>query len=341
MLKYGTQKLKENGNKKFMKEIILNFPQQFARGIERAKNITISGSFDNIVICGVGGSALPGNLLLDVADISIPVFIHRDYGLPEVANEKSLIFCISFSGNTQETLSAYQKAVSKGYKPIAICAGGKLEQLAKQNNLPVVVAPNDCLQPRFGTGYLISALIRTLDNCGITNKLSQEILKIANNLKPETLEAQGKILGEKLIDKIPVVYSSNQYKSVARIWKIKFNENSKIMAFWNFFPELNHNEMVGLSTNDKKQITNNNFYFIILKDENDNPKILKRMEITENLIKESGVDVEIIEMQGQTKIEKIFNSLLLGDWASYYLALAYGQNPVPVEIVEKFKKQLS
>ncbi|MDD5433684.1 MAG: SIS domain-containing protein, partial [Candidatus Pacebacteria bacterium] len=128
---------------------------------------------------------------------------------------------------------------------------------------------------------------------------------------------------------------SSQYKSVAKIWKIKFNENSKIMAFWNYFPELNHNEMVGL-TNLK-----GGFYFIILKDSNDNPKILKRMEITANLIKEAGAEVDFIEMPGITKIEKILNSLLLGDWASYYLALAYEQDPVPVYIVESFKKKLA
>lgn len=324
-----------------MRNIILNFPKQFEVGIKAAEHIKLESSFDNIIICGVGGSALPGNLLLDMADISIPIFIHRDYGLPKIASEKSLIICISFSGNTEETLSAYQEAIEKSFKPLVICTGGKMQELAEQNNLPVVIVPNDCLQPRFGTGYLVSALIKILDNCGITNNLSQEILKMAKNLTPESFEAQGKILGENLLNKIPVVYSSNQYKSAARIWKIKFNENSKIMAFWNYFPELNHNEMVGLSTNNKKQITNNNFHFIILRDNDDNPKILKRMEITADLIKENGGDVEIIGMQGATKIEKIFNSLLLGDWASYYLALAYMQDPVPVEIVEKFKKQLS
>ena len=318
-----------------MRDIILNFPQQLQRGIAAAKNIKLEGNFDNIVICGVGGSALPGTLLLDIADISVPVFTHRDYGLPKIASEKSLVICVSFSGNTEETLSAYEEAMSKGYAVVALSTGGKLEELAKQNNLPAIITPNDCIQPRFGTGYLVSALIKILDNCRITDNLSHEILEMAESLNPEKFEAQGKILGEKLVDKIPVVYSSNQYKSVARIWKIKFNENSKVMAFWNYFPELNHNEMVGL-TNLK-----GSFHFIILKDSQDNPKILKRMEITASLIKESGAGVEIIELQGQTKMEKIFNALLLGDWASYYLALSYGQDPVPVAIVEKFKKQLS
>ncbi len=324
-----------------MKQVILNFPQQFAKGIEAAKNVKIDGSFGNIVICGVGGSALPGTLLLDIADISIPVFTHRDYGLPKITSEKSLIICVSFSGNTEETLSAYQEAIEKNYRPIAICTEGKLEQLAKNNGNPVAVVPNDCLQPRFGVGYQVSALIKITDNCGITNNLSQKILEMAKNLNPESFETQGKVLGEKLLNRVPVVYSSNQYKSVSLIWKIKFNENSKVMAFWNYFPELNHNEMVGLTGIKNQESGIKNFYFIILRDKEDNPKILKRMEITENLIKESGAEVDFVELQGQTKIEKIFNALLLGDWVSYYLALSYGQDPVPVEIVEKFKKQLS
>lgn len=335
-----------------MRQIILNFPKQFEIGAKAAENIKPDGVFDNIVICGVGGSALPGSLLLALADISIPVFIHRDYNLPANVNDKSLIVCISFSGNTEETLSAYQEAIEKSYKPIAICTGGKLEQMAKENGLPVVIVPNDCLQPRFGAGYLVSALIKILDNCGITKNLSGEVLGVAKNLKPETFDAQGKALAEKLVNKTPIVYTSNQYKSVARIWKIKFNENAKIMAFWNYFPELNHNEMCGF-TNLKSKIENLpadashqamqaglKYYFIILKDGQEDERIIKRMELTAELIKEAGAEVDFVEMAGETKMEKIFNCLLLGDWASYYLALAYMQDPVPVEIVEKFKKQL-
>lgn len=336
-----------------MKQVILDFPKQFETGVKAAENIKIDGDFDNIVICGVGGSAWPGSLLLALTDISVPVFIHRDYGLParigyakgvaggpKIASEKSLIVCISFSGNTEETLSAYQEAIEKNYKPVAICTGGKLQKIAEQNNLPVAIVPNDCLQPRFGTGYLVSALIKILDHCGLTKNLSQEVLKIAESLKPENFEMSGKMLAEKLTGKTPIIYSSNQYKSIARIWKIKFNENSKIMAFWNYFPELNHNEMCGF-TNLKSKNENLKYYFLILKDNEDDSRIIRRMELTAELLKEAGLEVEFIDMTGETKMEKIFNCLLLGDWVSYYLAQEYGQDPIPVKIVEEFKKRLS
>lgn len=322
-----------------MREIILNFPKQFKIGSEAAKNIKLEGSFENIVICGVGGSALPGSLLLDITDVSIPVFIHRDYGLPKIASEKSLIICISFSGNTEETLSAYQEAIEKNYKVIVVSTGGKLQELTQENNTPVAIVPNDCLQSRFGIGYLLAATLKILANCKVIEDKTKEILEAAENLKPATFKEQGKKLAKKLAGKIPIIYSSNNFKSLSRIWKIKFNENSKVMAFWNYFPELNHNEMVGL-TNTKSKNENLKYYFIILRNKDDHPRILKRMELTAELIKESETEVDFIEMTGETKLEKIFNALLLGDWVSYYLALAYGQDPVPVKIVEEFKKRM-
>ena len=324
-----------------MKEIILNFPQQFAKGISAAKNVKLAGPFANIIVCGMGGSALPGSLLPELGiKFDLPLFTHRDYGLPKIASQTSLIICVSFSGNTEEALSAYQEAIEKNYKVIAICTGGKLKELAEQNGLPVAIVPNDCGQPRFGAGYLIAAVLKILSNCEIINNQDNNLLEMAQALQPQKYEEQGKALSQKLIDKIPIIYTANQYKSLARIWKIKFNENSKVMAFWNYFPELNHNEMVGFSKIQSAKCKVQSYFIIILRDGGDNPKILKRMEITADLIKESGAKVDFVEIAGKTKLEKMFNCLLLGDWTSYYLALAYGQNPVPVEIVEKFKQKL-
>lgn len=319
-----------------MKQIILDFPKQFKIGQERAESVKLDGTFSKVIICGIGGSALPGSLVGDLGvGLELPLYTHRDYNLPSYATSDSLIIAVSFSGNTEETISAYEEAVAKKYPVIALTTGGKLQELAQKYGLPLAVVPNDCIQPRFGTGYLTGAVLKILANCGLIQDQSQAIAIMASNLKPEAQEQAGKKLAEKLVDKIPVIYASNNFKSIALIWKIKFNENSKIMAFWNYFPELNHNEMVGL-TNLK-----GNFHFIILKDESDHERTKKRMDLFSQLAQEKGAGVDFIEIQGATKMEKIFNALLLGDWASYYLALAYGQNPVPVEIVEKFKKRLA
>jgi glucose/mannose-6-phosphate isomerase len=326
-----------------MKQIILDSPKQFKIGLENAQGVGVKGKFSNVVICGLGGSAMPGILLCDAFgdELKLPIYIHRSYNLPRIADKKSLILCISFSGNTEETISAYQEAINKKYKVIALSTGGKLEQMAKINKTPYCLVPNDCLQPRFGTGYLFGALAQILSNCNILPKEKiQEIASLKEGLKPETFEQQGRQLAEKLIDKTPIIYASDQYKSIARIIKIKFNENSKTMAFWNYFPELNHNEMCGFA-NLKSQISNCKYYFIILKDEQENPQIIKRMELTAQIIKEAGSDVEIITMQGENKLEKMFNTLLLGDWASYHLAIALGLDPISVPMVENFKKRLN
>ncbi|MDD5750437.1 MAG: bifunctional phosphoglucose/phosphomannose isomerase [Candidatus Pacebacteria bacterium] len=318
-----------------MKQIILDFPKQFEAGIKAARNIEIAGPFSDIVICGVGGSALPGSLLPELGmKFDLPLFVHRDYGLPKAASGKSLILCISFSGNTEETLSAYQEAIEKNYKTVAICTGGKLKETAEQNSLPLAIVPNDCLQPRFGTGYLVGAVLKILNNCGIISDQDKNLSEMAQALRPEESEQSGKELAQKLINKIPVIYASGKHKSLARIWKIKFNENSKIMAFWNYFPELNHNEMVGLT--DLK----GDFHFIVLRDADDYEKTKKRMDLFAGLAKEKGAGVDFVEISGKNTLEKTFNALLLGDWTSYYLAAAYSRDPVPVSIVEEFKKRL-
>jgi len=317
-----------------MRKIILDFPKQFKEGIERAKDIRVGGRFENIIICGMGGSALPANLLVVFFnDLKLPLYIHRSYNLPSQTTKESLIICISFSGNTKETISAFKETQERKLKVAAITAGGELAKSAKKYNTPLVSLPSVKIQPRWAIGYLFGALVKVLSNSGIIEDNSDEIFKMAEKLKPLELETQGKILAEKLVGKIPLIYASNKFKSLARIWKINFNENSKIMAFWNYFPELIHSEIVGYS-NLK------NFHVIILRDSNDHPKILKAMELTSNLLKKGGIEVDFVELEKKNVLEKVFENLILSDWVSYYLAKEYKIDPAPVEIVEEFKKKL-
>jgi len=199
----------------------------------------------------------------------------------------------------------------------------------------LVFIPSTGIQPRCATGYLFAAILQILSNTGIIKSCSNKLLQMAKNLSPKTIKIQGQELAKKLFNQIPIVYASNSFKSLARIWKIKFNENSKVLAFWNFFPELNHNEMVGL-TNLKGK-----FHFLIMRDGADHIRNLKRMSLFADLARAKGALVDFIEIDGKDTLEKIFNNLLLGDWVSYYLALAYKIDPEPVKIVEEFKKRLT
>jgi len=318
-------KQEEFGNS--MREIIINSKNQLREGLKRAKDVKAEGTFSKVIVCGMGGSALPANLLKLYLP-KLPIFSHRDYNLPEIADKKSLILCISYSGNTEEALSAHKEAKKKGFKTIAITTGGKLKEMEEN----IVLIPKKAEQPRFATGYLFGASVKILSNSGIIPNKDKEILN--TKIEPLKYEEKGKQLANKLMNKIPIVYASNRFKSLARIWKIKFNENSKIMAFFNYFPELNHNEMVGL-TNLK-----GDFHFLILQSEKDNKKNLKRMELFKKLAQKRKAEVEIIKIKGKNILEQIFNNLVLGEWTSYYLALQYNQDPVPVEIVEEFKEKL-
>ncbi len=153
-------------------------------------------------------------------------------------------------------------------------------------------------------------------------------------------EKKGQELAKKLKSKIPVIYASNIFKSLAQVWKIKFNENSKIPALCNYFPELNHNEMVGFTDLSIFQSPISNFHLLILRDEKDHPRNLKRMDLTSKILENKGIGTTFIDLEKGGTFYKIFSNLLLGDWASYYLALGYETDPTPVKMVEEFKKQM-
>ena len=151
------------------------------------------------------------------------------------------------------------------------------------------------------------------------------------------LEKEGKVLAEKLVKKVPIIYASRQYQALAEIWKIRFNENSKIPAFYNYFPELNHNELVGFSEVEKVDAK---FYAIFLQDQTDHPRIAKRMELTAETLQSKNIPVSIIASTKGSETSKIFSSLMLSDWTSYHLALLNDVDPTPVAMIEDFKKRL-
>lgn len=330
------------------RQMIIDSPAQFAEGMRIADGIRTAGSFNKIMISGMGGSALPGNLfrmyLNDLfkterpTDQPVAIYQNRSYSLPPESFHACLNFICSYSGNTEETIASFEEALASHLPCIVFSSGGKLEAMAKEHGVPYVKLPlpSKDFQPRVGTGYFFGAMFQVLINQGMVPDTKATIVSEAQVFSEnmETLEEQGKALAKKLVGKTPVIYTTAKYKSVAMVWKIKMNENAKTPAFWNFFPELNHNEMVGWT------LPQGTFVVIMLRDTETHPKIFKRFEITAGLLQEQGVEVEIIDMPGKSVFSKMFMSIILSDFASYYLALEYGQNPTPVEMVEKLKRLL-
>jgi glucose/mannose-6-phosphate isomerase len=330
------------------RQMIADSPNQFCVGFEIAKDVQIAGSFKSIMISGMGGSALPGNLfriyLNDVFRKDVPdgqllaIYQNRSYNLPPEAFKDCLNFICSYSGNTEETIASFEEALRHHLPCIGLSSGGKIEEMCKANAIPHIKlpVPFDGFQPRVGTGYFFGAMFQVLVNLGLVCDTTEEILREAEKAKQlvPKLEEQGKLLAKKFVGKTPIIYATTRYKSVAMVWKIKFNENAKTPAFWNFFPELNHNEMVGWTLPQGK------FMILMLSDPETHPRILKRFSVTAGLLREKGIEAEIIDMQGDTVFSKVFLSILLGDFTTYYLALEYGVDPTPVDMVEDLKKLL-
>jgi glucose/mannose-6-phosphate isomerase len=336
-------------DKSNFRQFILDTPSQFKTGIELADDIRVDGNFDSVTVSGMGGSALPANLLRAYCnslfkshkDIKpFEIHINRFYSLSEKSkNSNTLNLIASYSGNTEEALSSLEELKKLNLPFIGLSSGGEVERLCKEYGAPHIKLPIPYpnYQPRMGTGYFFGAMFKVLVNHGLISDLTTELIssseKFAQFMGP--YEEKGKELAKMLSGKTPVIYASNEYKYTAMVWKIKLNENAKTPAFWNFFPELNHNEMVGFTNPQAK------FFIIMLKDNSDNPKNLKRFESTAQLLKEKGIESTIINMDGEDLFSKMFLSITLSDWTSYYLALEYGQDPTPVDMVEKLKKILS
>lgn len=315
-----------------MREVIIDSPKQLAEGLELARGIKVEGISKKIIVCGMGGSALPADIL---RFLGIQIYVHRDYGLPKDADKDSLVICISYSGNTEETLSALEEAIDRKLKVVCIASGGKIEELCKENNIPLVKIKAD-IPPRMAVSQIFSTLVKVLENSKVIEPISLELKEVVEELEKikSLLEKEGQTLAKKISGRIPIIYSSDKFGNVAKIWKIKFNENSKIPSFYNVFPELNHNEMVGY-TNAKKD-----FFVIMLRDSSAHERNQKRMELTSQMLRENNVGVEIIDLREGSLLFKIFSCLLLSDWTSYYLAIENKVDPTPVKMAEEFKKLL-
>ncbi|MSR73101.1 hypothetical protein EXS61_00620 [Candidatus Parcubacteria bacterium] len=318
-----------------MEEAIRTFATQFNFNPE-IKNSEYLKSGEGFVFGGMGGSHLAAELL-KMYNPDLDLYIHRDYGLPALSHKKfskSLFIASSYSGNTEEVIDFAQKALEQKYAVAVIALGGSLIDFAIENNLPYVQLPEVGIQPRSALGFSLVALAKITNN----EKLLTDLHALGFNINPSKTEEAGKSLAEKLRDKTPIIYSSRSNVTLAYNWKIKFNETGKIPAFYNIFPELNHNEMTGFDVIPTTKNLSNNFHFIFLKDETSNPKITKRMEITKEMLSVRGFPVTVIEIKGVSFWENVFNNLLLADWTAFYVSQMYGTEAEKVPMIEEFKK---
>lgn len=299
---------------------------------------------ENVVLAGMGGSALGAVFLQSWPQLSIPFEIARDYRIPKYVSDKTLFIASSYSGNTDETLSALSEAQAKSAYIVVITAGGKLEEIARQSSYPLLKIPA-VLQPRMSAFYGLAAVVQVFESVGLINNCSIELKAAAEWLKDQTASWRpdvatkdnlAKHTAMELAGRAVIVYSGPKLYPAANKWKISINENAKNLAWCNQYPEFNHNEFIGWSSHpvDKP------FAVVEIRSNLEDSQVQKRFELSERLLSGKRPAPIVVQPEGETLLQQLLWSSVLGDFTSIYLALLNNVNPTPVDLVEKFKKEL-
>ncbi len=302
---------------------------------------------DNIVYAGMGGSALAALLSQTWPGHSKPFEVVRGYDLPAYVNERTFVVAASYSGNTEETLSALAQAEERGAQIAVITGGGKLADVARDKNYPLALLPK-AEQPRYAVFYNLKALLVLLQQAGLlANEKAIEELEGAADFLQQAVqpwlptvpakENRAKQIALDTIGKSPVIYGGQLLWPAAYKWKISFNENAKQVAWWGQYPEFNHNEFLGWS----EQPVDKPYAVIDLRSNLEHPRIQKRFEVSERLLSGRRPAPIVVEAEGKTVLEQLLWTVAFGDFVSIYTGLANGLNPAPVELVEKLKKVLN
>ncbi len=315
-----------------MSSVLEQFPSQCRKALELPKGMYISESIQNIVVLGMGGSGIVGDLTKAIMhNQSTPVFVVRDYSLPQFVGKNSLVFAVSYSGKTEETVEALKEAIRRKAKIIGISTGGEVQTLCRLH----IRIPTD-LQPRCALGYLFLPILGVLVNSkllDIPHSDVTETLSLLGNV--DEFKERAKTMVKLLKGRIPLIYSSELLRPAAMRWKTQFNENAKIPAFFNTFSEMTHNEICSLEAMKRSEMV-----AIMLRDGMDHAHIQKRMQLCKEIMKGT-IDVIEVAPRGTSLLARLLSCIYLGDWVSYYTAMERGADPTPVFAIEDLKKRMS
>ncbi|MEX0932175.1 MAG: bifunctional phosphoglucose/phosphomannose isomerase [Candidatus Saccharimonadales bacterium] len=315
----------------------LNYSNFDAGGINKRK-------INNVVLAGMGGSALAGLICQNWLNISVPFQVVREYSLPEYVGKDTLVIVSSYSGNTEESLEMLKAAHKKRALIVAITSGGVLERAAKKQKYPVLKMPEN-YQQRMTTFFQIKLITAVLEAVGLVSGAIKQledaytfVSSEAQKLIPqiETKNNQAKQIAEELLGKTPIIYAGPSLASAAYKWKISFNENAKNTAWCGVLPEFNHNEFVGWSSHPVEKP----FGVIKLRSNLDHKQVQKSFDLTNKLLSGQMPKAVEVNVKGSNHIKQLLGAVQLGDFVSIYLAVLNNVNPTPVRLIEKLKKEL-
>jgi glucose/mannose-6-phosphate isomerase len=329
---------------------MLDTPDYCRDAIKRAKQVIVPEGVNpkNIVVVGMGGSAIGGEILHDWLRDTLPITIEvcRDYTLPAYVNKDTLVFVNSYSGNTEETITAFLTATQRKCTVAAVTSGGQLEAFCKKLRVPHTLIPSG-LQPRVAIPYMFFPLPVLMQNMGVISDIDDELEEAiqalekaatANAPDVPTRNNKAKQFATELMENIPVVYGFSQYSSIAQRLKAQFNENSKVPSKHEVFSELNHNETVGY---DAPESLTKKLSIILIRDQQEPPEIRNRIETTKNLVFGRASKVLEIWAEGKGKLARMLSVMGVGDFASVYLAILQNKDPTPVKIIDRVKSELA
>ncbi|MFO7676354.1 MAG: bifunctional phosphoglucose/phosphomannose isomerase [bacterium] len=322
-----------------MLELVLALPEHLLAGFVAAGRPMAAARYDNLVVLGMGGSAISGSLLSGlVADSArVPVLSCRDYEIPAVAGRRSLVVAISYSGDTEETLSAFSQARRRGCPAVIIAGGGRLAREA--GNVPVVGVPTG-LPPRAALGFLFGSLLAVARTAGVWSGSRAEVAAAASFLHGRVGQwrRRARALAARLGGGLPFVYASSRMtEPAAERWRCQLNENAKVLCHSSVLPEHNHNEIVGLGSPAAARAA----YILALTDRQTHPRTIKRLDHLLDIARGAFRGATVVPSEGETRLERLMSLVMMGDLFSVELAAARGVDPMPVARIDELKRRMA
>jgi glucose/mannose-6-phosphate isomerase len=337
-------------------EALCALPEQLAAAHERAgkldrASLPASSDIDNVVVLGMGGSGVAGDVVQAVgtATLPVPLTVLKHYRTPAFIGPRTLAFAVSYSGDTEETVEMARGALAAGARLVAISSGGALEGLARESGSLHVPCRPGVPGPRFALGEVIAPLLVVLFRMGMLPEAHAGLAKAQEQLKkrrdackpdadPSTNPARE--LARRIDRTIPIIYGTGGLGGVAAMrWKQSMNENAKAPAFWNLYPELDHNEICGWGQHG--DVTRQVFTLVELHHGLEHPQLERRVDATREMIEEALHQVLVVEAEGEGRLAQLLDLVYLGDWTSYYVALANDVDPGPIDAITQLKSRLA
>lgn len=338
-------------DKSGMYDILVRFPGQVEEALAigaAARLPSPPRGITSIVLTGLGGSAIAGDLLKSylAGTLRVPLFVNRHYTLPAFVGRGTLVLVSSYSGNTEETNAAHRVALRRGARIVCISSGGTTARLAARHRTPLITIPGG-LPPRGALGYSFFPLLLGLTRMGFVPSRALEIRETLTLLRAQVKSfsdpaSEGNpavAIAQTLNRRIGILYAAaDLLEPVATRWRGQLNENAKTLAFSHTLPEMNHNEIVGwqVLADAMREMP-----VIFLRDSEDHPRVQTRIDITRSLLLASTGGITEVWSQGVSRLARMFSLVQLGDWVSLYLAAAHGVDPMPVAAIDRLKKALA